>query len=157
MVTKTCWEMSGAENLRFAGRLADHRTKVNAVTRGQPGQNISGFDSDMWLDLDVFFGLYNKMLPKRCTPPAVDELVALLCRDNKCRFGFKCAAGLQTAARKGLAYWPLKNRAVQGHSERGVTKASASDTFNAMMIYAVSGAVALSKVSLTGKPLADEK
>jgi hypothetical protein len=47
---------------------------------------------------------------------------------------------------------------VQGHSQKPITKASASDTFNATMVYSNSGAGALSKVSLTGKPIvtADE-
>ena len=35
------------------------------------------------------------------------------------------------ATHKGLAYWPFKIRAVQGHSEKAVQKAAASDTFNA--------------------------
>ena len=52
----------------------------------------------------------------------------------------------------------FKIRAVQGHSQKPITKASASDTFNATMVYSNSGAGALSKVSLTGKPIvtADE-
>ena len=58
------------------------------------------------------------------------------------------------ATHKGLAYWPFKIRAVQGHSEKAVQKAAASDTFNATLVYAGGGTVALSKVSLTGKPLA---
>ena len=62
--------------------------------------------------------------------------------------------GLQSATRKGLAYWPFKIRAVQGHSEKAVQKAAASDTFNATLVCAGGGTVALSKVSLTGKPLA---
>lgn len=64
LITRTCWEMEGADKLRFPQRLWEHRAKVNAVTRGQPGQYTSLFDGEMWLDLDYFFKLFNKMLPK---------------------------------------------------------------------------------------------
>ena len=56
-----CWEMEGADKLRFPQRLWEHRAKVNAATRGQ---YTSLFDGEMWLDLDYFFKLFNKMLPK---------------------------------------------------------------------------------------------
>ena len=154
LVTKTCWQMEGAEKLRWPGRLTDHRTKVNAVTRGQPGRNTSKFDEEMWLDLEDFFEEYNQMLPKKIQTPTVEELIALLYYDNKCRFEFRCVAGLQLAARKGLAFWPFKIRAVQGHSKKAVQKAAATDTFNATLVYAGSGAIFPSKVSFTGKLLA---
>ena len=154
LITKTCWEMDGAKDLTWPWRLQWHATKVNAITRGQPGTNVQAFDSEMWMDLEVFFKEFNLMLPKKVREPTVAELLALLAHDNKCRFEFKCAAGLQLATRKGLAYWPFKIRAVQGHSEKAVQKAAASDTFNATLVYAGGGTVALSKVSLTGKPLA---
>jgi hypothetical protein len=63
MITKICWEMDGAENLRFPQRF-EHRTKVNAVTRGQPGQDTTLFNEDMWLDLEDVFRMYNRMLTK---------------------------------------------------------------------------------------------
>ena len=154
LVTKTCWQMEGAEKLRWPGRLTDHRTKVNAVTRGQPGRNTSKFDEEMWLDLEDFFEEYNQMLLKKIQTPTVEELIALLYYDNKCRFEFRCVAGLQLATRKGLAFWPFKIRAAQGHSKKAVQKAAATDTFNATLVYAGGGAMALSKVSLIGKPLA---
>ena len=71
------------------------------------------------------------MLPRKSQPPTVKELIALLYKDNKGRFEFKCIAGLQSATRKGLAFWPFKIRAVQGHSKKAVQKAAAADTFNA--------------------------
>ena len=55
LLAKTCWELEGADKLRFPRRLTDHRTKVNAVTRGQPGRNMSCFDDEMWLDLGDLF------------------------------------------------------------------------------------------------------
>ena len=91
---------------------------------------------------------------KKVHPPTVEEFIALLAHDNKCRFEFRCVAGLQLATRKGLAFWPFKIRAVQGHSEKAVQSAAASDTFNATLVFAGGGAPALSKVSLTGKPRA---
>ena len=106
------------------------------------------------MELEDFFREFNLMLPNKVKEPTVTELISLLAHDNKCRFEFKCAAGLQSATRKGLAYWPFKIRAVQGHSEKAVQKAAASDTFNATLVNAGGGTVALSKVSLTGKPLA---
>ena len=154
LITKTCWEIEGAKDLPWPWRLQKHTTKINAVTRGQPGRSVNAFDKEMWLDLEVFFQEYNSMLPSRCREPTVSELLALVAHDNKCRFEFKCIAGLQLATRKGLAYWPFKIRAVQGHSEKAVQKAAASDTFNATLVYAGGGTVAPSKVSLTGKPLA---
>ena len=154
LVTRTCWEMEGATDLKWPWRLAQHATKVNAVTRGQPGHTTSNFDKDMWLDLEDFFKEFNAMLPKKVHPPTVEELIALLFHDNTCRFEFRCVAGLQLATRKGLALSPFKIRAVQGHSEKAVQSAAASDTFNATLVFAGSGALALSKVSLTGKPLA---
>ena len=103
----------------------------------------------MWI-----FKEFNSILPKKVTPPTVEELIALLAHDNKCRFEFLCVAGLQLATRKGLAFWPFKIRAVQGHSEKAVQKAAASDTFNATLFFAGGGTPALSKASLTGKPRA---
>ena len=146
--------MDGADRLKWPGRLTDHLTKGNAVTRGQPARSISHFDEEMWFDLDDFFEEYNKMLPRRIQRPTVEELIALLHKDNKCRFKFKCIAGLPLAAREGLAFWPFKVRAAQGHSKKAVQKAAATDTFNATLVYAGGGSMALSKVSLTGKPLA---
>ena len=70
-LTKICWEMDGADRLKWPGRLTDHRTKVNAVTRGQPGRNTPKFDEEMWLDLEDFFEEYNKMLPRRIHTPTV--------------------------------------------------------------------------------------
>ena len=42
---------------------------------------------------------------------------------------------------------------MQGHSPKAITRASGLDTFNATMIYANSGAAALSKVPSIGKPI----
>ena len=52
-----------------------------------------------------------------------------------------------------LAYWPFRIRAVQGHTKRAISTAAASDTFNATLIYANSGAAALAKVAATGKTI----
>ena len=149
LITRSCWQRDGATEFAWPWRLQWHATKVNAVTRGQPGRNTSKFDENMWMELDDFFKEFNLMLPKRVNAPTVTELLALLAHDNKCRFEFRCVAGLQSATRKGLAYWPFKIRAVQGHSEKAVQK----DTFNATLVYA-GGSVALSKISLTGRPRA---
>ena len=105
------------------------------------------------MDLDDFFRLFNKMLPKRVNPMSVEELIALLYDDNKCRFEFQCIAGHQMATRKGLAYWPFKIRAMQGHTKRAMETASASEAFNAVEIYASSGAAAIQRMSATGKTI----
>ena len=81
LITKTCWEMDGAENLRYPDRMDRHKTKVNAVTRGQPGQDATAFTDQMWLDLDDFFRMFNQMLPKKVNLMSVEELVALLYHD----------------------------------------------------------------------------
>jgi len=108
LITKTCWEMEGAKQLRYPDRMDRHKTKVNAVTRGQPGQDATAFDENMWLDLDDFFRMFNLMLPAKVNPMTVEELIALLYWDNKRRFEFQCIAGHQKATRKGLAYWPFR-------------------------------------------------
>ena len=130
------------------------------MSRGQPGQDTTLFneDIDMWLDLDDFFQMYNRMLPKKVTPPSVEEFIPLLYRDNKCRFEFQCFAGHQTATHKGLAglpvsLWSFRIRAVQGHTKKAITTAAASDTFNATLIYANSGAAALAKYQAKGKTI----
>ena len=93
------------------------------------------------------------MLPKKFPPPTVADLVALLHHDNKCRFEFRCVAGLQKATHMGLTYWPFKIRAVQGHTTGSMARANASSTFNATMIYARTGADAIAKAAVTGKPI----
>jgi RNA:NAD 2'-phosphotransferase (TPT1/KptA family) len=153
LTTKTCWEMDGAENLRYPDRMDRHKTKVNAVIRGQPGQDATAFTDQMWLDLDDFFRMFNKMLPKRVNPMSVEELIALLYHDSKCRFEFQCIAGHQKATRKGLAYWPFRIRAVQGHTKRAMDTAAASDAFNAVKIYASSGAAAFQRMNAKGKKI----
>ena len=153
LITKTCWEMDGAKDLKYPDRMEGHKTKVNAVTRGQPGQDATAFDENMCLDLDDFFRMFNKMLPAKVNPMTVEELIALLYWDNKCRFEFQCIAGHQKATRKGLAYWPFRIRAVQGHTKRAMEAASADDAFNAVEIYAVSGAAAIQKMSAKGKKI----
>ena len=153
LITKTCWEMDGAEELRYPDRMDRHKTKVNAVTRGQPGQDTSGFDENMWLDLDDFFRMFNQMLPAKLPRMTVEELISLLYWDSKCRFEFQCIAGYQKATRKGLAYWPIRIRAVQGHTKRAMDAASAEDTFNAVEIYALSGATAIQKMNAKGKKI----
>ena len=153
LITKTCWEMEGAKNLRYPDRMDRHKTKVNAVTRGQPGQDTTAFTDQMWLDLDDFFRMFNKMLPKKVTPMSVEELIALLYHDIKCRFEFQCIAVHQKATRKGLAYWPFRIRAVQGHTKRAMDTASASDAFNAVEIFALSGAAATQRMNAKGKKI----
>ena len=54
LITKTCWEIEGAKDLPWPWRLQKHTTKINAVTRGQPGRSVNAFDKEMWLDLEVF-------------------------------------------------------------------------------------------------------
>ena len=153
LIVKTCWEMDGAKELKYPDRMDRHKTKVNAVTRGQPGQDTSGFDENMWLDLDDFFRMFNHMLPAKLPRMTVEELISLLYWDNKCRFEFQCIAGYQKATRKGLAYWPIRIRAVQGHTKRAMDAASAEDTFNAVEIYALSGAAAIQKMNAKGKKI----
>ena len=153
LVTKTCWEMEGADNLKYPYRMDRHKTKVNAVTRGQPGQDATAFDENMWLDLDDFFRMFNKMLPAKLEPVTVEELLAFLWWDNKSRFEFQCIAGHQKATRKGLAYWPFRIRAVQGHTKRAMETAAADEAFNAVEIFAPSGAAAIQKMSAKGKKI----
>ena len=153
LITKTCWEMEGAKNLRYPERMDRHKTKVNAVTRGQPGQDTTAFTDQMWLDLDDFFRMFNKMLPKKVTPMSVEELITLLYHDSKCRFEFQCIAGHQKATRKGLAYWPFRIRAVQRHTKGAMDTASASDAFNAIEIFALSGAAAIQRMNAKGKKI----
>ena len=145
--------MDGAKELKYPDRMDRHKTKVNAVTRGQPGQDTSGFDENMWLDLDDFFRMFNQMLPAKLPRMTVEELISLLYWDNKCRFEFQCIAGYQKATRKGLAYWPIRIRAVQGHTKRAMDAASADDAFNAVEIYALSGAAAIQKMNAKGKKI----
>ena len=153
LIVKTCWEMDGAKELRYPDRMDRHKTKVNAVTRGQPGQDTSGFDENMWLDLDDFFRMFNQMLPAKLPRMTVEELISLLYWDSKCRFEFQCIAGYQKATRKGLAYWPFRIRAAQGHTKRAMDAASADDTFNAVEIYALSGAAAIQRMNAKGKKI----
>ena len=153
LITKTWWEMDGADNLRYPDRMDCHKTKVNAVTRGHPGQDTTAFNEEMWMDLDDFFRMFNKMLPKKVNPMSVEELVALLFHDSKCRFEFQCIAGHQKATHKGLAYWPFRIRAVQGHTKRAMDTAAASDAFNAVEIYASSGAAAILRMNAKGKKI----
>ena len=124
LITRTCWQMDGAKDLAWPWRLQKHATKVNAITRGQPGRNVQDFDSEMRMELGDFFREFNLMLPNKVKEPTVTELLTLLAHDNKCRFEFKCAAGLQSATRKGLAYWPFKIRAVQGAQREGSPESS---------------------------------
>ena len=113
LITRTCWQMDGAKDLAWPWRLQRHATKVNAITRGQPARNVSDFDPEMRMELEDFFREFNLMLPNKVKEPTVTELIPLLADDNNCRFEFRCVAGLQSATRKGLAYWPFKIRAVQ--------------------------------------------
>ena len=145
--------MDGAANLRYPDRMDRHKTKVNAVTRGQPGQDATAFNDQMWLDLDGFFRMFDKMLPKKVNPMSVEELVALLYHDSKCSFEFQCIGGHQKATRQGLAYWPFRFRGVQGHTKRAMDTAAASDAFNAVEIYASSGAAAIQRMNATGKQI----
>ena len=67
----------------------------------EPGQDATCFNEEMWMDLDDFFRLFNKMLPKRVNPMSVEELIALFYDDNKCRFEFQCVAGTRWQPVKG--------------------------------------------------------
>ena len=134
VITKTCWKMDGADKLRYPDRMDRDKTKVNAVTRGQPGQDATAFNEEMWMDMDDFFRMFNKMRPKKVNPMSVEELIALLFHDSKCRFEFQCIAGHQKATHKGLAYCPFRIRAVQGHTKHAMDTAAASDAFNAVEI-----------------------
>ena len=152
LVVRTCWQMDGSDRLRYPSRLYEHRTKANAITRRHPGQDVNAFNQEMWMDLEDFFKGFCKMLPRKCNQPTVPDLIALLANDNKCRFEFKCIARLQKATHLGMTFWPFKIRAAQGHTMRSMKKADASGTFNATMVYARTGAEAVTKASVTGKP-----
>ena len=145
--------MEGADKLRYPNRMDRHKTKVNAVTRGQPGQDATAFNEEMCLDLDDFFHMFNRTLPKQVNPMSVEELIALLYHDNKARFEFQCIAGHQKATHKGVAYWPFRIRAVQGHTKRAMDTAEASDAINAVEIFAISGAAAIQKMNAKGKKI----
>ena len=153
LITKTSREMDGADKLRYPDRMGRHKTKVNAVTRGQPGQDATAFNEEMWMDLDGFFRMFNQMFPKKVNPMSVEEFIALLYHDSTCRFEFQCIAGHQKATHKRLAYWPFRIRAVQGHTKHAMDTAAASDAFNAVEIYASSGAAAIQKMNAKGKKI----
>ena len=97
--------------------------------------------------------LRGSLPPKKVNPMSVEELVALLYHDSKCHFEFQCVAGHQKATRKGLAYWPVRIRAVQGHTKRAMDTAAASDAFIAVEIYASSGAAAIQRMNAAGKKI----
>ena len=99
LITRACWEME-AKDLPWPWRLQKHATKVNAITRGQPGRNVQAFDSEMWMDLEVFFKEFNHMLPPKVREPSVLELLSLL--------ALTASAALSLSARLACRWLPIK-------------------------------------------------
>ena len=143
-------------NVRVDRRFEDFATRVNKVCRGHASCSKVPMDKDLWIDLEDFAKAFRKEVP-----PDVFITVANLFgtamkidRHGKSRFQFLCAKMPEFPIDNGLGmmYYPVKIRAIQGHSEIALKNAGGLYA-NSTVVYCAENVSPERKAAFTGVPI----
>ena len=145
-----------ASQTRVDKKFSDFATRVNKVCRGHGSCAKVPMDKDLWIDLEDFAKAFRKEVP-----PDVFITVANLFgtamkidKHGKSRFQFLCAKISHFPVDNGLGmpYYPVKIRAIQGHSEAAL-KTAGGLYANSTMVYCSDHVSPERKAAFTGVPL----
>ena len=145
-----------AKNVQVDKRFEDFATRVNKVCRGLASCSKVAMDRELWIDLEEFAKAFRKEVP-----PDVFITVANLFgtamkidRNGKSRFQFLCAKMPDFPVDNGLGtmFYPVKIRAIQGHSEIALRNAGGLYA-NSTVVYCAENVSPERKAAFTGVPI----
>ena len=110
-----------ASQVHVDKRFADFATRVNKVCRGHASCSKVPMDKDLWIDLEDFAKAFRKEVPPDVfiTVSNLFGTAMKIDKHGKSRFQFLCARLTEFPVDNGLGmmFYPVKIRAIQGHSE----------------------------------------
>ena len=110
-----------ASQVHVDKRFADFATRVNKVCRGHASCSKVPMDKDLWIDLEDFAKAFRKEVPPDVfiTVSNLFGTAMKIDKHGKSRFQFLCARLPEFPVDNGLGmmFYPVKIRAIQGHSE----------------------------------------
>ena len=144
------------KNVRVDKRFEDYATRVNKVCRGHASCSKVPMDRELWVDLQDFAKAFRKEVPPDVfiTVSNLFGTAMKIDRNGKSRFQFLCARMPDIPVNNGLdmMFYPVKIRAIQGHSEIALKNAGglyASST----MVYCAENVSPERKAAFTGVPI----
>ena len=143
-------------HVRVDKRFEDFATRVNKVCRGIASCSKVPMDKDLWIDLEDFAKAFRKEVPPEVfiTVSNLFGTAMKIDKHGKSRFQFLCARMPEFPVDNGLdmLFYPVKIRAIQGHSEAALKSAGglyASST----MVYCAENVSPERKAAFTGVPI----
>ena len=137
-------------------RFADFATRVNKVCRGHASCSKVPMDKDLWIDLEDFAKAFRKEVPPDVfiTVSNLFGTAMKIDKHGKSRFQFLCARIPDFPVDNGLdtMFYPVKIRAIQGHSEIALKNAGGLYA-NSTMVYCVDNVSHERKAAFTGVPI----
>ena len=127
-----------ASQTRVDKKFSDFATRVNKVCRGHGSCAKVPMDKDLWIDLEDFAKAFRKEVPPDVfiTVSNLFGTAMKIDKHGKSRFQFLCAKISHFPVDNGLgmSYYPVKIRAIQGHSEAAL-KTAGGLYANSTMVY----------------------
>ena len=145
-----------ASQTRVDKKFSDFATRVNKVCRGHGSCAKVPMDKDLWIDLEDFAKAFRKEVPPDVfiTVSNLFGTAMKIDKHGKSRFQFLCAKISHFPVDNGLGmpYYPVKIRAIQGHSEAAL-KTAGGLYANSTMVYCSDHVSPERKAAFTGVPL----
>ena len=145
-----------ASQVRVDKRFADFATRENKVCRGHGPCAKVPMDKDLWIDLEDFAKAFRKEVPPDVfiTISNLFGTAMKVDKHGKSRFQFLCARMPDFPVDNGLGtmFYPVKIRAIQGHSEAAL-KTAGGLYANSTMVYCADNVSPERKAAFTGVPI----
>ena len=137
-------------------RFSDYATRVNKVCRGHGSCAKVPMDRGLWVDLEDFAKAFRKEVPPDVfiTVQNLFGTAMKIDRSGKSRFQFLCAKLHHMPIRNGLdcPLYPVKIRAIQGHSNESLQNAGGLYA-TSTMVYCADDVSPERKAAFTGVPI----
>ena len=137
-------------------RFSDYATRVNKVCRGHGSCAKVPMDRGLWVDLEDFAKAFRKEVPPDVfiTVQNLFGTAMKIDRSGKSRFQFLCAKLHHLPIRNGLdcPLYPVKIRAIQGHSSESLQNAGGLYA-TSTMVYCADDVSPERKAAFTGVPI----
>ena len=135
-------------------RFSDYATRVNKVCRGHGSCAKVPMDRGLWVDLEDFAKAFRKEVPPDVfiTVQNLFGTAMKIDRSGKSRFQFLCAKLPHMPIRNGLdcPLYPVKIRAIQGHSNESLQSAGGLYA-TSTMVYCAEDVSPERKAAFTGR------
>ena len=145
-----------ASQTRVDKKFSDFATRVNKVCRGHGSCAKVPMDKDLWIDLEDFAKAFRKEVPPDVfiTVSNLFGTAMKIDKHGKSRFQFLCAKMSHFPVDNGLGmpYYPVKIRAIQGHSQAAL-KSAGGLYANSTMVYCSDQVAPERKAAFTGVPI----